>query len=84
MNNQGENLFRLDPAKIANPGLRLWVRLFRGLLERIFRFPALNRLYAATRALDGPACFSSKVLSAMGVTCHVGRSAGADGNPIPA
>ncbi|MBR4611785.1 MAG: lysophospholipid acyltransferase family protein [Kiritimatiellae bacterium] len=86
MKNEEVNPFRLDPAKIDNPGLRFWVRLFRGLLERIFRFPALNRYYAASRTMDGSRCFSSRVLAAMGVTWREGRGGAADpaSCPLPA
>ncbi|MBR3086204.1 MAG: lysophospholipid acyltransferase family protein [Kiritimatiellae bacterium] len=84
MKKTGDSLFKLDPASISNPKLRFWVRLFRGPLERIFRFPALNRFYSTALEDGGDAPFSAKVLAAMGVTWREGRRAGATGSPIPA
>lgn len=84
MKKTAEKVFRIDPAKIENPKLRFWVRLFRGLLERIFRFPAMNRFHAMAMEGDPSASFSRNVLAGMGVTWKIGRSAGAEENPIPA
>lgn len=84
MKSNWDNPFKLDPAKITNPKLRFWVRIFGGLLERLFRFPALARIYNGAKAISGGASFSCNVLEAMGITWSEGRRAGASGSPIPA
>lgn len=85
MKKNGDSIFSLDPAKIGNPKLRFWVRVFRRPLESIFRFPALNRLYNKANATkESGISFSRRVLDAMNVSWRIGRSAGADGNPLPA
>ena len=79
-----KKVFWIDPAKFENPKLRFWVRLFRRPLELLFRFPAVNRIHAKAMEGDPSASFPRNVLAAMGVTWRIGRSAGADGSPIPA
>ncbi len=72
--------FKIDTDKIADPGLRFWVRLFRPLIHRVLCFPGINGIYLRSRELARDGKFAAAILDAMNVKYRIHA---ASENPIP-